>query len=260
MTQKKKNIHFTKYQTISGDYHYQYIKKSNFKDYNAAVISRFQIEIQFLKSYINQINRDKLKILDVGCGDSVLFYLFNKTTKSQDLLLYGIDNSEIALSVARKKNPKVNYYQAEVNNLPFENNFFDIIVSFDVIEHVINPEEMLREMIRVCKNNGALILGTPIKYNEAYQSRMHAYEYFPSEFNKLLNNYLEDVKIYQFQKLIFRLIYNYSVKILNKKIRLFRYFINFISIFLHRNFFFIRKKNDNSAYSYMIGTGVVKKF
>ena len=46
-------------------------------------------------------------------------------------------------------------------NLRFENNEFDLVYSFHVLEHISNPVKAISEMNRVLKDNGYLLMGTP---------------------------------------------------------------------------------------------------
>ena len=48
--------------------------------------------------------------------------------------------------------------------LPFDADTFDLIWCSEVIEHLVNPEESLKEMLRVCKPGGRVILTTPNSY------------------------------------------------------------------------------------------------
>jgi SAM-dependent methyltransferase len=50
---------------------------------------------------------------------------------------------------------------ADANNLPIKNNSVDIITSFDMIEHLYDPEKFLEEARRVLKDDGLLIVATP---------------------------------------------------------------------------------------------------
>ncbi len=94
-------------------------------------------------------------ILDAGCGCGHLMeYAPKKYTFS------GIDINEIGISVM--KNKGYNVFNAGVEDIPFNNDYFDAIISLDVLcVKGVNVDESLREMKRVLKNNGILILNMP---------------------------------------------------------------------------------------------------
>ena len=115
---------FDKYQTIGPDYHYRQIDRRSLKSYSAPVDARFRKLVENVKS---EAGERKLKLLDVGCGDGVALYLISKSLPK--LELYGIDPVAEALSEARKKMPGAKLFTAIADTLPFEKDFFDIIIS-----------------------------------------------------------------------------------------------------------------------------------
>ncbi|MHA1285426.1 MAG: hypothetical protein ACTSQP_23225, partial [Promethearchaeota archaeon] len=132
-------------------------------------------------------------------------------------------------------------------------------VSFDVIEHLSNPNKMLLEIKRVCRNEGRVIIGTPIRYSEKVSSKSHYHEYFPQEFEELLKKYFDRVKIIQTHNLVYFLLYNFNFILFKKRIKVFRYIINFITLFLKKNPFLYKNNDKNTLYSYMFGIATVNK-
>ena len=101
--------------------------------------------------------KDNIKILDVGCGtgDS-LIYLYNK---NQKLKLFGIDISKNMLKIARKKlGNKAILKFSDVEKIQFENNFFDYVINTEAFHHFPNPNKAIKEMSRVLKKKGKLII------------------------------------------------------------------------------------------------------
>ena len=97
--------------------------------------------------------KDK-RVLDVGCGRGERTKLFYQHSNK----VYGLDLAD-KLETNDRKN--FCFIRASAENLPFTDNYFDGVVSFDVIEHLENDARMLSEAYRVLKKGGRLFLGTP---------------------------------------------------------------------------------------------------
>jgi SAM-dependent methyltransferase len=99
----------------------------------------------------------KDKFLDVGCGNGrVLAMLARKGYRA----IYGIDISDVFVEASRKQGfGHIKRYDGV--SIPFENNYFDTVGSFNVLEHVGNPQRFLQEQIRVLRPGGHLIVACP---------------------------------------------------------------------------------------------------
>ena len=91
----------------------------------------------------------KGKILDIGYGQTPNLFLKGE--------VYGIDIQKINVPNYKKT------FQVNLNfqRLPFKDNEFDCIVASEIIEHLENPSFLLREINRVLKEKGVLLIGTP---------------------------------------------------------------------------------------------------
>jgi|Deesub1362A_J573_1020465.scaffolds.fasta_scaffold21142_2 SAM-dependent methyltransferase len=118
-------------------------------------------EQERLRISIDMIDKLQGKILDIGCGSAKYHFLFNNFEE-----VYGIDADYKAIEIARKRNPKRKYYVCDASKLPFEDNFFDVITCFEVIEHLPKEKfgELLSEIKRCLKKSGIFILSTPNKF------------------------------------------------------------------------------------------------
>lgn len=99
----------------------------------------------------------KGKVLDFGCGSKPYEGLFVNREN-----YVGVD---IAKSGHNHNDSKVDVFW-DGKTLPFDDNFFDACVSFEVFEHVFNPEAVLAELKRVLKPGGSLVITTPFVYGE----------------------------------------------------------------------------------------------
>jgi len=99
------------------------------------------------------------RILDIGCGDGKVAEQLKKLGLSQGI--YGVDMDEKLLNKAKEKGIEVYRVDLENEKLPFPDNFFDVVLCIDVIEHIVNIYHLLSEIKRVLKSNGFLIVSTP---------------------------------------------------------------------------------------------------
>jgi 2-polyprenyl-3-methyl-5-hydroxy-6-metoxy-1,4-benzoquinol methylase len=95
------------------------------------------------------------KILDVGCYNGFLGKKFIKAGNK----VYGVDISKKALEKAEKFGVLVKCADLE-KKLPYGSNFFDIIVAAEIIEHLKDTDFFLKEIFRVLKPGGSLVLTT----------------------------------------------------------------------------------------------------
>ena len=95
------------------------------------------------------------RILDIGCGNGNLFALLPEGRYE----LFGIDFSENMIEEARKKcGDKAVFAVADAEELPFDDNAFDIIVCNASFHHYIHPDTVVSEMHRVLKTGEHSIL------------------------------------------------------------------------------------------------------
>ncbi|MFN3551188.1 MAG: class I SAM-dependent methyltransferase [Endomicrobiia bacterium] len=100
---------------------------------------------------------DGEKFLDIGCGGGEIAIL----TKHKYKEIYGVDISDKALEEAKKKGMIVKKINLNYESLPYPENFFDAVVCLDVIEHILDPFHLIKEIRKVLKPGGTLILTTP---------------------------------------------------------------------------------------------------
>ena len=100
-----------------------------------------------------------LKVLDAGCGEGHLISRLHKANSSNNY--YGADVTVIALDRARQRCPFARVEQGDISNLNFPDEFFDVVTITEVLEHIIDYENVVRELKRVLKKDGVLIITFP---------------------------------------------------------------------------------------------------
>ncbi|PIS02921.1 MAG: 3-demethylubiquinone-9 3-O-methyltransferase [Chlamydiae bacterium CG10_big_fil_rev_8_21_14_0_10_42_34] len=106
---------------------------------------------------IEQIGEKKV-VLDIGCGAGILTNALAKAGHT----VSGIDLSESSLHIAKKydETAKVTYLNASAYALPFPNDHFDVVCAMDVLEHVEDPAQLIKEASRVLKAGGLFFFHT----------------------------------------------------------------------------------------------------
>lgn len=147
--------------------------------------------------FAEQLARGK-HVLDAACGAGYgshrLAQLAEKVT--------GIDSSPDAVAYARANYGANNlaYTVGDVMALPFSDAAFDLVVAFEIIEHLAEPRAFLRELARVLKPDGVAVISTPNRrtYSDArpgYVNPFHAREYYAAEFSSLLQETFPSVRL-----------------------------------------------------------------
>jgi len=118
-------------------------------------------KIWFRKKFPTHVERKILKklkgrTLDLGCGKGLFLYY----CRNDGIEIFGVDCDKMTVRAAKKLSEK-RVFLSDALNLGFKNNTFDNIVSLDVLEHVKNPEQMLKEVKRILKPGGRLYLHVP---------------------------------------------------------------------------------------------------
>lgn len=128
-----------------------------------------ELIIQMLKLKRN------LNILDLGCGTGNLSVKLAKF----GCCVTGIDISEEMLNVARTKAKAekviIRFLNMDAHKLDFKKDSFDIVISLRTIEFVDEYEEILKEIFRVTKEKGKILIGTVNKNSKLAQMYMNDY-------------------------------------------------------------------------------------
>jgi len=136
----------------------------------------------FYSTRINKIKKlldikPKDKVLEIGCGEGYYTEQIGAITSN----LIATDISQNYLDKARLRNPHsiIDYICCPAEKLPFNDNFFEKILMSEVIEHLIDWRQGIKEAKRVLKPGGKLIITTPNK---------HSYLNFLTHFKTIVRN------------------------------------------------------------------------
>lgn len=153
------------------------------------------------KKIVNEIKKFKSggRSLDVGCGTGIFMSYFQR----EDFDAYGTDLSKkagSALPNSLKKKITINPFKK--NN--FDDESFDLITLKQVLEHFVDPNEVLKEVYRTLKPNGILYIEVP--NTNCLESRLFKQYWFNLEvprhtYHFKLNNFVEFIRKNGFEKL-----------------------------------------------------------
>ena len=97
-------------------------------------------------------NLRKPKILEVGMGEGR--YIRKISFFRPDAILYGVDISESAINEVRMSGFRGDFKVGDAEKLPYSDNYFDVVVIADVLEHLDDPVRAIKEVERVLKSGG----------------------------------------------------------------------------------------------------------
>lgn len=99
------------------------------------------------------------RVLELGCGAGQFIRAVKKNRPELDC--YGCDISQSAIDLAKKENDGISYDLNESAKMPYQDNFFDAVLIYDVLEHVDNVNAVLLEIKRVLKTGGIFYCFVP---------------------------------------------------------------------------------------------------
>jgi ubiquinone/menaquinone biosynthesis C-methylase UbiE len=135
------------------------------------------------------------RVLDAGCGTAYGSAILAAANARE---VVGVDVAGDVLTAVSPRMPDgVELLEADVSNLPFDADTFDVVVCFEVIEHVEDPVAVLDELARVLADDGVLAISSPNR--DAYMpgNPHHRYEFTPEEFEKTLGGRFANARLYR---------------------------------------------------------------
>ena len=121
--------------------------------------SNLKINLEFLAE--TGLLKQSDKILEIGCGiGSVVFEL-----SKQGYDITGMDISHEAIAYGLKKYGDIKLQVQAAETLPFGGEAFDIVLSFDLFEHIAQVDRHVSEVFRILQAGGHYLFQTPNKYS-----------------------------------------------------------------------------------------------
>jgi len=137
-------------------------------------------------------------VLDFGCGEGYGTSMLSH--HAINVIGLDIDTDSVARATKKYKSKNCTFMHYNGEMLPFKNNTFDVITSFQVIEHMKNEQQYLSEIHSYLKSDGLFILTTP---NKALRgsgaakpwNKYHFKEYTSHELSNILKNHFSRISL-----------------------------------------------------------------
>jgi SAM-dependent methyltransferase len=150
------------------------------------------IHQRLLKPYVVAQELIKGEVLEVGCGEGRGIGLVMPRASSYS----AIDKIGPVVESLRKKHPAGKFHVGNIPPLsPFADATFDVVLCFQVIEHIADDHRLLKEIHRVLKPGGILLMTTPNRSLSLSRNPWHVREYTATELSVLCHRFFPQVQM-----------------------------------------------------------------
>lgn len=125
---------------------------------------RIELTVALVREAVSA-KKDKLQILDLGCGQGHISDKIRQALKGAEVT--GLDYSLSSIEYAHGHFPEVEFAVGDAYNSPFAPGFFDVVVCNNLWEHVSDPLFLLSKIRQITKPGGHLVISTPSRYRVA---------------------------------------------------------------------------------------------
>jgi 2-polyprenyl-3-methyl-5-hydroxy-6-metoxy-1,4-benzoquinol methylase len=157
-------------------------------------VSRYKFASEYVKGKT---------VFDIACGTGYGTDILRAAGAER---VFGADVSSEAIEIAknRYRSATVEFKVGDILNIDFPKNYFDVITCFETIEHVHDQEKALKEIKKVLKPNGLLIISSPNRkltspgkaIDAPPNNPFHTMEYTTKEFISFLKKHFEVIGSY----------------------------------------------------------------
>ena len=116
-----------------------------------------------LSAIVEMVGHRENAIVDVGCGNGYFINMVRLCNPVQSYLqtYYAFDVSKEAVLWASAKYEGIEFRKMDASNMQYEDEFFDVVLSYGAIEHIQEPIRALKEINRTLKSGGLFLVMIP---------------------------------------------------------------------------------------------------
>lgn len=155
-----------------------------------------QMAYEHLHRYILALEHaDGKRVLDVASGSGYGAALLARAAR--EVLAVDIDGATVSDARSRYLGQNLAFVQADAVRLPVRSSSIDLVVAFEVLEHVADQDALVKDLARVLRPDGMAMISTPDKatYSDArqYKNPYHVREFYRGELEGLLREHFQNV-------------------------------------------------------------------
>jgi len=125
----------------------------------------FNFKLCDLVDFLQEMTIDgNCSVLDVGCGTGSVDYLISKYTQAN---VIGLDLSTMGIAKAQQTSQlsatSLSFVLGDAESLPIKTRSLDYVIVMDLLEHLPNPLDCIREVARILKKGGRALFSVPNK-------------------------------------------------------------------------------------------------
>lgn len=137
-----------------------------------------------LDKYVDVKNGKGKNVLEIGCSIGGVASLL----KDRGFDVWASDVSEYAVKHAKELSPEIHFLTFDVQKeIPLKQKF-DLIIAFEVVEHLRDPESAMKNMYNSLKKGGTLVFSTPYPYTWVYNDPTHINVRYPAEWMRIIKD------------------------------------------------------------------------
>ena len=117
------------------------------------------LRMHYITNQFKDVNISELEVLDIGCGGGLICELLAKLGANVTGIDFVYNNIITAKNHAKQSKLKINYICKDVENISFKKKF-DLIIMFEVLEHLSDWKTFVNKVLKNLKKNGKIIIST----------------------------------------------------------------------------------------------------